>query len=71
MLYFDERTVSRKFDVNLRGNVLKWWRDDAAFSQRFVGTISEDGNAIVWKGEMSRGGSPWEDDLELTYTRVR
>ncbi len=71
MLYFDERGVSRKYDVSLMGNVLKWWRDDTEFSQRFSGTIAQDGEAIVSKGEMSRAGGPWEGDLELTYTRVR
>ncbi|MGE0158527.1 MAG: hypothetical protein AB7T31_03890 [Gemmatimonadales bacterium] len=71
MLYFDERGVSRKYDVSLVGNVLRWWRDDTEFSQRFSGTIAQDGEAIVGKGEMSRAGGPWEGDLELTYTRVR
>jgi hypothetical protein len=26
MLYFDERGVSRKYDVTMTGNVLTWWR---------------------------------------------
>src|SRR5688572_5698541 len=26
MLYFDERGVSRKYDVSLSDNVLTWWR---------------------------------------------
>jgi len=25
MLYFDERKVSRKIDVSISGNELKWW----------------------------------------------
>ena len=71
MLYFDERGVSRKYDVTLQGNVLKWWRDDPSFSQRFTGTITDNGDVMVGKGEMSRAGSPWQDDLQLTYTRLR
>src|SRR5215213_10019896 len=35
MLYFDERGVSRRYGVRLRGDELAWWRDDPAFSQRF------------------------------------
>lgn len=70
MLYFDERKVSRKYDVSLRGGVLRWWRDDPALSQRFTGTIAPDGDVIVGEGEMSREGAPWEGDLALTYTRI-
>lgn len=70
MLYFDDRGVSRKYDVSLGDNVLKWWRDDPAFSQRFSGTIADDGATIVGNGEMSKGGARWEKDLELTYARI-
>jgi hypothetical protein len=70
MLYFDERGVSRRQEVSMTGNVLRWWRNTPAFSQRFSGTISDDGRTIVGKGEMSRDGGPWEPDLQLTYTRV-
>jgi hypothetical protein len=70
MLYFDERGVSRKYDVTMEGKQLKWWRDDSSFSQRFVITI-EDENKMISKGKMSRDGGAWEKDLELTYTRVK
>ena len=71
MLYFDERGVSRKYDVKLQGNVWQWWRNAPGFSQRFTNTIADDGNTIIGKGEMSKDGSTWEKDLELTYTRVK
>ena len=70
MLYFDERGVSRRYEVSLRDNVWKSWRDDPGFSQRMVGTIAADGRTIVSRGEMSRDGAPWEPDLALTYTRI-
>jgi hypothetical protein len=70
MLYFDERGVSRKYDWTLEGNVWKWWRDAPGFWQRFTGTIVNDGRTIIGKGELSKDGSTWEKDLELTYTRV-
>ena len=70
MLYFDERGVSRKYDVSLRDNVVRWWRDSPDFSQRFTGTIADDGRTIVGKGEMSKDGAPWEGDLNLTYRRT-
>jgi hypothetical protein len=70
MLYFDERDVSRRYEVSLRDGELKWWRDTPEFSQRFTGAISADGRTIVGRGEMSRDGAPWEPDLQLTYTRA-
>ena len=70
MLYFDERGVSRRYEVSLRDNVWKWWRNAPGFSQRFAGTIAADGRTIVSRGELSRDGARWEPDLELTYTRV-
>jgi hypothetical protein len=70
MLYFDERGVSRKFEVTLRDNVWKWWRDAPGFSQRYQGAIVEGGDTIIGKGELSKDGSTWEKDLDLTYKRV-
>lgn len=67
MLYFDERGVSRKFDVTLIDNVLTWRRDEPSFSQRTSIAITDDGTKMVGKGEMSRDGAAWEDDLSLTY----
>jgi hypothetical protein len=70
VLYFDERGVSRKYEVSLQGREMKWWRNDPKLSQRMTSTISADGRTIVVRGEMSRDGGAWEGDLELTYTRV-
>jgi len=69
MLYFDERNVSRKYDVSFHDNVLKWWRNTSEFSQRYTWTIANDGQTIIGKGEMSKDGSTWEKDLEQTFTR--
>jgi hypothetical protein len=71
MLYFDERGVSRKYEVSLHDNIWKWWRNAPGFSQRYEGTILDGGNTIIGKGELSRDGSTWEKDLDLTYTRVK
>lgn len=70
MLYFDERGVSRKQEVTFSDNVWKWWRDAPGFSQRYEGVISEGGNTITGKGELSKDGLTWEKDLDLTYHRV-
>ena len=70
MLYFDERGVSRQYNVALRDNTWKWWRNAPGFSQRFTGIISDDGRTIAGKGQLSKDGASWEGDLELTYTRT-
>lgn len=68
MLHFDERGTSRKYNVTMTANELKWWREDPKFSQRFTMRIEKD--TLVSKGEMSRDGAEWEDDLALTYERI-
>jgi hypothetical protein len=69
MLYFDERGVSRKYDVKLLKNGLVWTRDDPKFRQRFKVTIATNGLAMDGRGRMSRDGGPWENDLHLSFSR--
>lgn len=69
MLYADERDVARIYQMSLAGGVWKMWRDSPGFSQRLTGTFSEDGNTITVHGALSRDGSAWEQDLDVTYTR--
>lgn len=71
LLSFDERGVSRKYDVTMTGNQLKWWRNEPSFSQRFTMTIEDNSNKMVSTGEMSREEAAWEKDLALTYLRLR
>jgi len=70
MLYFDERKVSRMYEVSFQDNVLKWWRNAPGFSQRYSWTFTDD-NAIIGKGELSKDGKNWERDLEQTFTRMK
>jgi hypothetical protein len=69
MIYFDDRGVSRKYNMSIDNKEWKWWRDDPEFSQRFTVTISDDGLTMESKGEMKKGNSEWEGDLCLTYTK--
>ena len=39
MLTFDERGVSRKYEVTLHDNIWKWWRNAPGFLQRYEGII--------------------------------
>jgi hypothetical protein len=70
MLYFDERKVSRKFEISFDGNTLTWWRNDPGFSQRFTWTFSNNDNTLTAKGKYSKDGAAWEEDLSLTLTRI-
>ena len=70
MLTFDERGVSRKYDMTLRDTSWKWWRNAPGFFQRYEGTIVDGGNTIIGKGELSKDGVSWEKDLDVTYARV-
>lgn len=71
MLYFDERKVSRKYEVSFRDNILQWWRNAPGFSQRFTCTFTDNGSTIIGKGELSKDGTTWEKDLDLTYSRIK
>jgi len=70
MLYFDERGVSRRYTWKVDGHEISWWRDDPKFRQRFTVTVHPDGRRLTGKGQMSRDGAPWEDDLASEYQRV-
>ena len=70
MLTFDERGVSRKYEVTLRDNIWKWWRNAQGFLQRYEASIEDGGNTIIGRGELSKDGVSWEKDLDLIYKRV-
>src|SRR5215475_3696245 len=57
MLYLDSRGVSRIYQMSLNGDTWKLWRDFPGFSQRFVGTFSNDHNIITARWEKSDDGS--------------
>ncbi len=70
MLSFDERGISRIYEVIFQDNVLQWWRNEPGFSQRYSFTFIDNGNTIIGKGELSKDGLNWEKDLNLNYTRI-
>lgn len=70
MHYFDSRGVHRVYEVSLSEGVWRMWREAPGFSQRFTGTFCDDGDTISGLWELSRDGSSWDDDLEITYRRV-
>jgi hypothetical protein len=70
MVYFDERSVSRRYEAKIELQLLQWWRTTPEFSQRNTITISHDARTLHGTGEMSKDGGPWGPDLQLDYTRI-
>jgi hypothetical protein len=73
--YFDTRGVARVYKMSFENRVWKLWRDEADFSpldfsQRYTGTISNDGNTIAGAWEICHDGTTWEHDFDLAYTKV-
>ena len=71
MLYFDERGVSRIYEVKFNDDILEMRRDFPGFSQRFTGKIQNDGNIIAGVWELCEDDINWKKDLEITYTRIK
>ena len=70
VLYSDERGVARIYQMTLERGEWKMWREETDFSQRMTGTFSDDGKTIRVRGLLSRDGSAWEQDLDVTYSRI-
>ena len=71
VFYYDNRKVSRIYEMRFADQVWKLWRQSPGYSQRFEGRVSHDGNKISAKWEKSNDGEMWEHDFDVTYTRIR
>lgn len=67
MEYFDSRGVRRTYRISLDDGVLRIWRDDPAFAQRFSATLGGDAFEGLW--QLARTPGDWQDDLKVTYRR--
>jgi hypothetical protein len=70
MIYFDERGVSRKYDITIDSKAMTWRRDDPEFSQEMTFRLAG-ADRVESKGRMSKKGGAWEDDLSLNYERIK
>lgn len=71
MSYFDSRGVSRVYDVNVDADTLRFSRTAPELSQRFVGTLTDNGNTLAGRWQMCEDDKHWRDDLAITYRRKR
>jgi hypothetical protein len=70
MPYFDDRGVTRVFDLYVDDSGWRIIRRDADFWQRFAVTFT-DGNSMGGTGENSHDqGTTWEHDYSISYRRV-
>jgi hypothetical protein len=67
MEYFDSRGVRRTYSVSLEDGVLRIWRDDPTFAQRFSATLRHDAFEGQW--QLARTPGDWQDDLRVSYRR--
>jgi hypothetical protein len=68
--YFDSRGVHRTYGLSFDNGELKLWRDGDDFSQRYTGTLSDDGSRIDGAWEIAEDGVTWRKDFDITYLRA-
>lgn len=69
--YFDSRGIARIYEMSLRGGTWRLERSAPGFSQRYAGVFDASGDTISGSWELSRDGTNWEHDFDLTYRRAR
>lgn len=69
MIYFDEREVSRIYEVEVGEGSVTWSRDDPELAQSMTLT-AQPGGTIASRGRMSQNGGKWRDDLSQTFNRT-
>ena len=70
-LYSDDRGVCRVYQMSIGDGEWRLWREGQPFSQRFTGTLEDDGDTIVGRWEKAEDGTNYELDFRLTYRRAR
>ena len=70
MSYFDERGVSRLYEVEAGDRRVTWRRDNPKLSQTMTLIADPSGDRLEGQGRMAEDGGAWKDDLQLTYERI-
>jgi len=71
MHYHDSRGVAREYDMEIDETSWRIWRNAPGFSQRYTATVTDGGDTIAGRWQLSRDDLHWDDDLEITYRRRR
>jgi hypothetical protein len=67
MEYFDSRGVRRSYRVSLADGVLRVWREEPGFDQRFSATLAPE--AFEGRWQLARAPGDWRDDLRTIFRR--
>jgi hypothetical protein len=67
MEYFDSRGVRRTYGVAIDDGVLRIWRDDPDFAQRFSAALGPDAFDGLW--QLARTPGDWKDGLAIAFRR--
>lgn len=70
MSYFDERGLSRLYEIEAGNGRLTWRRENQKLSQTMTIVADAGGDRLEAKGRMSEDGGPWKHDLQLSYERI-
>jgi hypothetical protein len=70
VLYYDDRHVSRVYEMSFKDDTWKIWRNAPNFMQIFEGKFSKDKNTIAGAWRKSFDGNKWEHDFDLVYKRT-
>lgn len=63
MTYFDERGISRVYELVVGERSVTWRREDPRLSQTNTIEMGADGVTLIGQGRMSQDGGAWGDDL--------
>ena len=66
--YFDSRGVRRTYGIALEDGVLRIWRDDPSFAQRYTAAL--DGASFVGQWEVAETPGDWKPDLRVVCRRM-
>jgi hypothetical protein len=70
MFYYDQRGVSRIFNMTFDGKRMLFWREDKDFYQRMTLDIGEDSLHSVAEASDDKGKT-WRIDLEMDYVKIK
>ena len=67
MEYFDSRGVRRTYRASLDDGVLRLWREEPGFDQRFSAVLGPERFEGLW--ELAERPGEWQSDLRVAYRR--
>ena len=65
--YFDSRGVRRTYRASLDDGVLRLWREEPGFDQRFSAVLGPERFEGLW--ELAERPGEWQSDLRVAYRR--